>query len=178
MGRVLSPEGNFSKLPLAVELARAGFYVTGVDINEVTVEAVKLGESYITDVDTENLKELVSTSRLSSTRNYADLASCSAVSICVPTPLRKTRDPDSTHVLDAVRALLKSLHEGMLIILESTTYPGTTEEAVLPILEGSGLRVGFDFCLCYSPERVDPANCEYTARNNSQDHCRGHNSML
>ncbi len=130
---------GYTGLPLAVELARAGFYVTGVDINEAKVEAVKQGESYITDVDSKNLKELVSTSRLSSTRNYADLASCSAVSICVPTPLRKTRDPDLTHVLDAVRALLKSLHEGMLIILESTTYPGTTEEAVLPILEGSGL---------------------------------------
>ena len=155
---------GYTGLPLAVEVARSGFTVSGVDSDEAKVESVNAGESYLPDVASAHLRELVAASRLSAGSDYAELSRCDAVSICVPTPLRKTKDPDLTHVLGAVRNLAGHLSSGTLVILESTTYPGTTEEAVLPILEESGLRVGKDFFLCYSPERVDPANAEYGTR--------------
>ena len=155
---------GYTGLPLAVEVARSGFTVAGVDLDEAKVESVNAGESYLPDVDSAHLRELVASSRLSAGSDYAELSRCDAVSICVPTPLRKTKDPDLTHVLEAVQNLAGHLSAGTLVILESTTYPGTTEEAVLPILEESGLRVGQDFFLCYSPERVDPANAEFGTR--------------
>ena len=156
---------GYAGLPLAVELARSGFAVVGVDTDPIKVEALNAGHSYIRDIATDLLGDLVASSRLRATSDYAELESCDAVSICVPTPLRKTRDPDLTHVLEAARALSKHLRSGAIVVLESTTYPGTTEEAVLPILEESGLRAGKGFFLCYSPERVDPANAEYGTRN-------------
>ncbi len=155
---------GYAGLPLAVEVARSGFTVFGVDTDAAKVEALNAGESYLPDVSRAVLRELVNSSRLRAGSDYAELSRCDAVSICVPTPLRKTKDPDLTHVLGAVQTLAKHLTLGTLVILESTTYPGTTEEAVLPILEESGLRVGKDFFLCYSPERVDPANTEYGTR--------------
>ncbi len=151
-------------LPLAVELARAGFRVTGVDTDAAKVKSVASGECYIADVDRQLLGRLVSEGRLSATTNSEALRGCDAVSICVPTLLRKTRVPNLIHVFEAVESLAERMRSGMLIILESTTYPGATEEAVLPILERSGLDVGKDFFLCFSPERVDPANPAYGTR--------------
>lgn len=156
---------GYAGLPLAVEIALAGFAVVGVDTDSDSVAEINSGHSRVPDVDARLLADLVRSSQLRATSEYSDLASCDAISICVPTPLRKTKDPDLTYVLEATRALAAHLRPGMLVILESTTYPGTTEEAVLPILEGSGLRVGADFFLCYSPERVDPANPDYHTKN-------------
>ncbi len=156
---------GYTGLPLAVEVARAGFRVTGIDTDKARVEAINNGRCYVPDVDADTLRELVSAFTLCANSDYADLGACDAISVCVPAPLRKTRDPNLTHVLDAVRTLAQHLRRGMLVVLESTTYPGTTEEAVLPILEQSGLRVGVDFFLCFSPERVDPTNREHHTRN-------------
>ena len=156
---------GYAGLPLAVEVALAGFAVTGVDTDSDSIAEIRSGHSRVPDVDARLLADLVHSSRLRATSEYSALTGCDAISICVPTPLRKTKDPDLTYVLEATRALAAHLRPGMLVILESTTYPGTTEEAVLPILEGSGLRVGVDFFLCYSPERVDPANSDYRTKN-------------
>ena len=156
---------GYAGLPLAVEVARSGFQVSGVDTDLAKVAFVNAGQSYLPDVDGGVLAELVNCSRLSASADYSELARCEAVSICVPTPLRKTKDPDLTHVLEAAQSLAQHLRAGTLVILESTTYPGTTEEAVLPVLQESGLCVGKDFFLCYSPERVDPANTEFGTKN-------------
>lgn len=152
-------------LPLAVEIARAGFPVTGVDTDSSKVALLQNGESGIGDVDAGELRGLVASSRLRVSAAYSDLKACDVISICVPTPLGKTRDPDSRHILQAVEALALQLRRGMLLILESTTYPGLTETMVAPILARSGLRAGRDFFLCYSPERVDPANPDFGPRN-------------
>ena len=151
-------------LSLAVELARAGFRVTGVDCDAAKVEAVSSGECYIDDVDGQLLARLVREGRLSAATDGGALGECDAVSICVPTPLRKTRVPNLVHVFEAAESLAERLRPGMLVILESTVYPGATEEEVLPILAKSGLEVGNDFFLCFSPERVDPANPRYGTR--------------
>jgi UDP-N-acetyl-D-glucosamine dehydrogenase len=152
-------------LPLATELGRAGFSVVGIDKDESKVEAIRAGRSYIPDVDAALFGELAGAGKLTASFDASVLAECDAVSICVPTPLRKTKDPDMSFILDATELLASYLHPGMLIILESTTYPGTTEEAILPVLENSGLKVGRDFFLCFSPERVDPANPKFHTRN-------------
>ncbi len=152
-------------LPLAVEFARAGFTVTGVDVDETKVEAVGRGESYIGDVPAAELRPLVEAGRLRATTDVAVLDSCDTVNICVPTPLRKTRDPDLSYVMQAAQAVKAHLHRDMLVILESTTYPGTTDELLLPLLEETGLKVGEDFFLAFSPERVDPGNATYNTRN-------------
>lgn len=156
---------GYAGLPLAVEVARAGFGVVGIDTDPDRISQINCGRSYVPDVDAGVLLEAVSSGRLRAGADYASLGECDTVSVCVPTPLRKTRDPDLTHVLEAVRSLSTHLRPGTLVILESTTYPGTTEEVVLPILESSGLRVGEGFFLCYSPERVDPGNPRYGIRN-------------
>ena len=156
---------GYAGLPLAVEIARSGFAVVGVDTDPIRVESVNAGRSYIGDIPSGLMQDLVSSSKLRASLDYAELADCDAISICVPTPLRKTGDPDLTHVIEAARALAEYLRGGTLVILESTTYPGTTGESVLPILEESGLDAGEGFFLCYSPERVDPANSEYGTRN-------------
>ena len=156
---------GYTGLPLACELAQAGFQVTGIDLNREKVESVNAGISYVLDVSNETLISLVSKERIKATQSLASMESLDTLSICVPTPLRKTRDPDLSYVIAAVEAVRTHLRPGQLIILESTTYPGTTRELVLPILEETGLQLGEDFFLAYSPERVDPANRTYTTRN-------------
>ena len=152
-------------LPLAVEFARSGFEVTGIDPDPGKVEKLRAGESYIDDVSSSELAPLVRQGRLRVTSDFAELAGLDTVDICVPTPLRKTKDPDLSYILSAVEQIQKYLHRGMLVILESTTYPGTTEEFILPRLAETGLKVGEDFFLCFSPERVDPGNRNFHTRN-------------
>jgi UDP-N-acetyl-D-glucosamine dehydrogenase len=152
-------------LPLAVELARAGFETTGIDVDPRKVEAVTRGVSYIPDVPTADLSAFVAAGRLSATTDFAAVADLDTINICVPTPLRKTKDPDMSFVAAAVEGVAAHLHPGMLVVLESTTYPGTTEEFVKPRLEASGLRSGRDFFLAFSPERVDPGNARFNTRN-------------
>jgi len=152
-------------LPLSVEFAEAGLHVTGFDLSAAKVEAVSRGDSYIKDVPTERLARVVRSGRLRARQDFEALSECDAIVICVPTPLGKTKDPDLTMVVDAARAISKHLHAGQLVVLESTTYPGTTEELILPILEEGGLEVGQSFFLAFSPERVDPGNPRYNTRN-------------
>ncbi len=148
-------------LPEAVCFAQAGFRVIGVDINEERVTQVNVGSSYIPDMDHTKLASLVQEGRLTATVRFDALQDADCICICVPTPLRKTGDPDLAYVLQAVEAVRATLHPGQLIILESTTYPGATEEAVLPILESTGLAVGRDFFLAFSPERINPGEMRY-----------------
>ena len=152
-------------LPLGVELAKAGFRVTGIDIGESKVERVNAGDSYVLDVPAATLGPLVSAGKLGATTDFSVIRDLDTINICVPTPLRKTKDPDMSYIDAACREIANYIHPGMLIILESTTYPGTTDEFVLPMLEKSGLRVGHDFFLCFSPERVDPGNPKYQTAN-------------
>ena len=152
-------------LPLAVELGRAGYQVTGIDRDPEKIRAIRGGECYIADVEPGVLASLVDSGMLRATTDPSVLENVDTVSISVPTPLRKTRDPDLSHVVAAAEDLAAHIHPGMLVILESTTYPGTTEEAILPVIEKSGLQVGRDFFLCFSPERVDPGNKDFHTRN-------------
>jgi UDP-N-acetyl-D-glucosamine dehydrogenase len=152
-------------LPLAVEFAKAGFDVTGFDVDLSKVNELNAGRSYILDVKTEEVAEAVKAGRLRATTDMSKLADMDAVDICVPTPLRKTKDPDMSFVVSAAEQIAKYIHPGMLIVLESTTYPGTTAEVLQPMFEAKGLTVGEDFFLAFSPERVDPANEKYTTRN-------------
>jgi len=152
-------------LPLAIEFAHAGFQAIGIDVDQRKVDAVNAGTSYIVDTASEEIASLVTTGRLAATNDFSALAECDTINICVPTPLRKTKDPDMTFILAAVAEIKKYLHRGQLVILESTTYPGTTDELVLPALEEAGLRVGHDFFLAFSPERIDPGNKKYQTRN-------------
>ncbi len=152
-------------LPLAVEFAKAGFHVTGIDVSAGKVEQLNRGESYVLDIDTDELKPLVEAGLLRGTTDFAEIAHLDTVNICVPTPLRKTKDPDMSYIVACTEELAKYLRAGTLVILESTTYPGTTEELLLPTLEKSGLKVGEDFFLCFSPERVDPGNPNYQTKN-------------
>lgn len=152
-------------LPLAVEMAKAGFQVTGIDIDNSKAESVNAGKSYVLDVSSEILQSLVRTGRMRATQSQAAVENLDALSICVPTPLGKTKSPDLSYVIAAMEAVRNHLRPEQLIILESTTYPGTTRELALPILEKSGLGVGKDFFLAYSPERLDPGNKSYTTQN-------------
>jgi UDP-N-acetyl-D-glucosamine dehydrogenase len=152
-------------LPLAMEMAHTGFHVTGIDLVKEKVDAVNSGVSYVPDVASEGLRSVVTANRMRATQSLAAVEGLDTVNICVPTPLRKNKDPDLSYVIAAVEAIRIHIRPGQLIILESTTYPGTSREVVLPILEESGLRVGQDFFLAYSPERVDPANPTFTTRN-------------
>jgi UDP-N-acetyl-D-glucosamine dehydrogenase len=149
-------------LPLAVAFAESGCEVFGLDVDRAKVEALNAGRSYIEDVPDEALAPLAE--KLRATDDYADLAGCDAVILCVPTPLSDSREPDLTYLLDAGRALAQVLRSGQLVVLESTTYPGTTRERLLPILEESGLTAGSDFHLAFSPERIDPGRTDYTVR--------------
>ena len=151
-------------LPLAVEFAKEGFRVTGVDLDLRRIQGVNRGRSYIEDVPSDDLVKLGKAGRLKATLSFDALRQQDAVIICVPTPLRKTREPDLSFILSATKEIADRIHRGQLIVLESTTYPGTTNEAVLPALEASGLTVGRDFCLAFSPERIDPGNPTYTTR--------------
>ena len=152
-------------LPLAVEFAKAGFHVTGIDVQQSKVDQINAGECYIQDVAEEDVLSLWKTRRLAATSDFAAVAELDTINICVPTPLRKTKDPDMSYILSACQRIAQYFHPGMLVILESTTYPGTTEEILLPALEESGLTVGKDFFLCFSPERVDPGNPRFQTRN-------------
>jgi UDP-N-acetyl-D-glucosamine dehydrogenase len=151
-------------LPLALEMAQSGFSVTGIDIDGSKVDSVNGGISYVLDVPDELLAHVVLEGSFRATQSFAAVESLDTVSICVPTPLRKTKDPDLSYVVAAVEAIHNHLTPGKLVVLESTTYPGTTREVVLPILEKSGLRAGKDFFLAYSPERLDPGNKSFTTR--------------
>src|SRR6516162_2206173 len=151
-------------LPLGLTLSDAGFNVTGIDIDTNRVDSIAAGRSYITDIKDKDVQKAISTKRFRATTDLSEIRNLDAVSICVPTPLRKTKDPDMSYVISAADAIAKELHPAQLIILESTTYPGTTEELVLPALEARGLKAGADFFLAYSPERVDPGNPDFNTR--------------
>ena len=152
-------------LPLAVEFAEAGFKITGIDLREDRVKQILRGHSYIQDVPSSKVRGLVRSGHLTATTEFEALRRADAVSICVPTPLSKQRDPDVSYIVAAVDQVKKYVHTGQLVILESTTYPGTTDELILPELERTGLKVGKDFFLAFSPERVDPGNPIWQTRN-------------
>ena len=151
-------------LPLAVEFARAGFDVTGFDVDADKIARINRGDSYIPDVPREEVASAVAAGRLRATADMRELGGMDAIDICVPTPLRKTRDPDLSYVVKAVEGVAATLKRGQLVILESTTYPGTTHEVVQPMLEAGGLKAETDFYLAFSPERVDPGNTRFTTR--------------
>ncbi len=152
-------------LPLATAFAKAGFRVTGVDVDPHKVDAITAGQSYIPDVSDDELAPHVASGRLTATLDYDALAEADAMFICVPTPYDVQRAPDLSFIRSASRSIQSRLRPGQLVVLQSTTYPGTTEEIVLPILERSGLRAGEDFFLAFSPERIDPGNTQWTAYN-------------
>jgi UDP-N-acetyl-D-glucosamine dehydrogenase len=152
-------------LPLAVEFAKAGMKTVAFDIDGTKVEQIGRGVSYIGDVPGEEVKAVVASGHLRATTDFAELAGVDTIDICVPTPLRKTGDPDLSYIVSAVDEIANHLKKGQLVILESTTYPGTVEEVVRPKLEAGGLKAGRDFYLAFSPERVDPGNTQWNTRN-------------
>ena len=152
-------------LPLAVEFARSGLTAIGIDVDARKPAAILRGESYIPDVSSADVASLVASGRLQATTDFSVIKGLDTINICVPTPLRKTKDPDMSYVVSAIESIAAHLHPGLLVVLESTTYPGTTEEVVQPLLERAGLKAGVDFFLAFSPERVDPGNGHYTTRN-------------
>jgi UDP-N-acetyl-D-glucosamine dehydrogenase len=152
-------------LPLVVEFARKGFKAIGFEVDTRKTEQIRAGESYISDIRSDAVKELVENRALRATTNFDYLSECDAIIICVPTPLRKTKEPDISYIMAAAEEIKKRLRVGQLIVLESTTYPGTTEEVLLPIFEQTGLKLDEDFLLAFSPERVDPGNAEYQTHN-------------
>jgi UDP-N-acetyl-D-glucosamine dehydrogenase len=152
-------------LPLVTEFARGGFAATGFEVDAAKAATINSGDSYIGDVPAAHVKELIDNGRLHATTDFDELAECDAIIICVPTPLRKTKEPDVSYILAAAEQIRKRLRRGQLIILESTTYPGTTDEVLLPMLEETGLKLDQDFLLAFSPERVDPGNPEFKTHN-------------
>jgi UDP-N-acetyl-D-glucosamine dehydrogenase len=152
-------------LPLAMELVRAGYRVLGFDISQRVVDNLNAGRSHVQDVPSSEIAAAVKDKKFSATTDLSRLAEPDAISIAVPTPLSKTKDPDVSYVIAATDSIKKTLRRGQLVILESTTYPGTTRELMLPALEATGLKVGEDFFLAFSPERVDPGNPKYGTRN-------------
>src|SRR5436305_6784865 len=158
---------GYVSLPLVATFVEAGFHVTGIDTDQQKVDAANRGESYIPDISSNTLQTLLDTKRMYFTTDFTALKNIDAISICVPTPLRKTRDPDISYIISATQQVRAHLHPGQLVVLESTTYPGTTDEVLLPELESTGLKVGHDFFLAFSPERIDPGNPNFNARNNA-----------
>ena len=153
-------------LPLAVVFAEAGFHVTGIDPDSRKVDSLTKGRSYIPDVKTEDVEKLVKSGHLNATTDFSALKDMDAVSICVPTPLRQTGDPDMSFIISATEELSKYIHKGVVVVLQSTTYPGTTRELLLPKLGTEhGLKVGEDWFLAFSPKRVDPGREDYTTKN-------------
>jgi UDP-N-acetyl-D-glucosamine dehydrogenase len=152
-------------LPLAVEFGQVGFRIAGIDISEKKVKTINSGRSDVEDVQDHEVKELIDEERLHCTSDFSILDKCDVIIICVPTPLNKTKDPDVSFILGAVAEIAGRIRKGHLVVLESTTYPGTTEELIRPKLEETGLKVGRDFFLAFSPERVDPGNTVYTTQN-------------
>ncbi len=165
-------------LPLAVELAKAGFRTTGIDLDQRKIQAIGEGRSYIPDVTTDDVMRLHRAGTLDATTDFAIVKELDTINICVPTPLRKTKDPDMSYIVSAVEAIAKHLHPGMLIVLESTTYPGTTDEVVQPLLEATGLKAGVDFFIAFSPERVDPGNPDLPDPQRSQGRRRADADVL
>ena len=152
-------------LPLAMEIVRAGYRVLGFDVNARVVDSLNGGRSHIQDVPAAAVADAVKATRFSATADLARLKEPDVISISVPTPLSKTKDPDVSYVLAATESVKRALRKGQLVVLESTTYPGTTRELMLPALESTGLKVGEDFFLAFSPERVDPGNERFNTRN-------------
>ncbi|MEO8098850.1 MAG: nucleotide sugar dehydrogenase [Acidobacteriota bacterium] len=152
-------------LPLVVEFAEAGFTVTGIDLDQRKVDMINRGESYIQDIPTATLKHLFDLGRIKATTDFSVVKDLDTINICVPTPLGKSKEPDMSYIVKSCESVSKHFHPGVLVILESTTYPGTTDELMLPMFETGGLKVGEDFFLCFSPERVDPGNPKYQTKN-------------
>ncbi len=152
-------------LPLAVEKAKAGFEVIGFDVQDKKVELVNEGKNYIGDIVDNELADLVKEGKLKATTDFSFVSEVDAVAICVPTPLDLYKQPDISYVVNSTKSIAKYIHRGMLIVLESTTYPGTTEEVLKPILEETGFKCGEDFFLGFSPERVDPGNKQFKTKN-------------
>jgi len=152
-------------LPLAVEFANAGFSVTGIDVLQPKVDGLNRGESHVQDVPSAEIAKFVGAKKFRATTDFSVVSELDTINICVPTPLRKTKDPDMSFIVSAVEEIARHFHPGLLIILESTTYPGTTDELLLPTFEKLGYKVGEDFFLCFSPERVDPGNPTYQTHN-------------
>lgn len=152
-------------LPLAIEFGKSGVEVIGFDIDPIKIESIRQGKSYIQDVSTAELQQLISQKKFRATSDFSVIQEIDTVNICVPTPLRKSKDPDISYIVAAAKEIAQYIHPGMLVILESTTYPGTTEEVILPMLEETGLKAGTDFHLAFSPERVDPGNPKFNTRN-------------
>src|SRR5256714_3344064 len=152
-------------LPLAVEFAQHGFNAVGFEVDEGKAAQINSGRSYIGDVSSSAVKEMVAAGRLSATTQFKHLKDCDSIIICVPTPLRKTKEPDVSYILAAAEEIKKNLRRGQLIVLESTTYPGTTDEVLLPMFEETGLKLDEDFLLAFSPERVDPGNPQFHTDN-------------
>jgi UDP-N-acetyl-D-glucosamine dehydrogenase len=152
-------------LPLAVEFASQGYSVTGIDVQQSKIDSLNNGVSYIQDVSTNEVASLVDGKQLTATSDFSVISELDTINICVPTPLRKTKDPDMSYIVSACEEIAKYFHPGMLVILESTTYPGTTDELVRPMLERADIRVGEEFFLCFSPERVDPGNPKFQTKN-------------
>lgn len=152
-------------LPLSIEFCKSGFTVIGIDVDKSKIDSLKNGESYVQDVKDDDVKLFIKNKKFIPTTDFSLLKDADTVSICVPTPLRKTRDPDISYIVSASTEIKKYLHRGQLIVLESTTYPGTTDEVLLTDLESTGLKVGVDFYLAFSPERVDPGNKKYYTKN-------------
>jgi UDP-N-acetyl-D-glucosamine dehydrogenase len=163
--RVAVVGAGYVGLSLAMELVRGGFRVIAVDVDEQKVRSLRAGRSYVIDIPSADVAAAVRAGRLTATTDFGSLRRADAVSICVPTPLRKTKDPDISYILSAAERLAPQLHAGMLVVLESTTYPGTTREVILPLLTGAGLVPGVDIFLAFSPERVDPGNRRWNTRN-------------
>ncbi len=152
-------------LPLAVEYAEAGISVIGIDVDGRKVRSLQAGKSYIGDIASDSIRKIVEAGRFRATTDFSALGEADTVNICVPTPLRKTKDPDLSYIVSAAEQVAKYLHREMLIVLESTTYPGTTEEVLVPMFEAGGMKVGRDIFLAFSPERVDPGNERFTTKN-------------
>jgi UDP-N-acetyl-D-glucosamine dehydrogenase len=153
-------------LPLAVELALAGFQVWGIDKDAQKLRSLEMGQSYIPDVPAEQVAEIIGNGKFKPTSDFSVLSQCDTANICVPTPLNKTRDPDISFIIDSLEEGIKpNVHAGMMVILESTTYPGTTDEVVIPAVTASGLQIGKDVFVAFSPERVDPGNQQFTTKN-------------
>jgi UDP-N-acetyl-D-glucosamine dehydrogenase len=173
---------GYAGLPLALAFAETGFEVTGIDLDDSKVSALKEGRSYLVDVPVERYGKV--DGRVKPTTDYGAVADLDALTICVPTPLSKTRTPDLSYIVSAAESVAAHIRHGQLVVLQSTTYPGTNEEVVLPILESAGGRVGRDFFLGYAPERVDPGNDRYTIKNTPKliagvtDECRRRTELL
>ncbi len=151
-------------LPLALEFAKRGFHVTGFDVNRAKIESLQRGESYIEDVAASEVAAALKQGSFSATADSGELSRCDVINVCVPTPLTRSKDPDVSHMASAMEEIRKRLRSGQLIVLGSTTYPGTTHELFVPLLESTGLRVGHDFALAFAPERIDPANRQFKVR--------------